>query len=167
MSPWRSKALKLRPLRRYFRSIYGKDPICQLVAVRKNESARRKKIYDFSKEHKYNPISNPEYFLVRDSEYGSSYKAFPIINWSDDDVKTFLHERGFQIMKQYEDFGVSGCYWCPFYQRGIYERILRVYPDIYDEIIALEEELGKPSVSGKKFLGDIKANMYTTQWLEK
>ena len=143
-----SSRLKMRPATAYFRKIHGLATLYKLTGIRRFESSRRVKIYP---AHRY---------FQEDGEHSGSYIVHPLLDWEDADVERFLEERGFEINENYKPFGVSGCYWCPFYQEDIYRRILKTYPNIYDEIISLERELGKPSVIGHRFLGDIKAEVF-------
>ncbi len=140
-----SSRLKLRPARAYLRKIYGNAALYKLTGVRRFESSRRVQIYSANQ------------YIQEDWEHSGSYIVHPLLDWTDDDVKQFLNMRDFEINKNYKPFGVSGCYWCPFYEEKIYRRILKVYPNIYDEIISLEHEMGKPSVINHRFLGDIKS----------
>lgn len=139
-----SSRLKLRPARAYFRKLYGLTPIYKLSGVRLYESNRRAQIYKGDKD------------IQADWEHSGSFIVNPIRLWTDDDVRVFLKQHAFSINKNYKPFGVSGCYWCPFYEKAIYCRIMKVYPDIYDDIIALENELQKPSVAGNNWLGKMK-----------
>lgn len=141
---WCTSRLKLRPARAYFRKLYGRDALYKLTGVRKEESSRRAKIY------------GGKDVFEEDYEHSGSYMVHPILEWTDNDVKKFLKSINFEINENYKPCGVSGCYYCPFYQVEIYENILRTYPNIYDDIIALEKEIGKPSVSGNKYLWKIK-----------
>ena len=142
-----SSRLKIRPARAYLRKLYGKKHMYRMNGVRKPESTRRTKMYKDAL-----PID-------KDGDLAGSFKVMPILEWTDDDVKEFLAENNVSIHKQYSEFGVSGCAYCPFYQVYIFQKILNVYPNIYDNIIKLEEELGQPAVKGHIFLGDIKKEM--------
>ena len=137
--------LKIRASRRYLRKIHGLKTMFRLNGVRQQESSRRKKMY------KESP------FVVPDGDLSGSYIVYPILEWTGDNIKEYLSINNFEVHKQYSAFGVSGCAYCPFYQKDIYFRILNAYPDIYDELIKLEDEIGKPAVSGNLYLKDIKA----------
>jgi len=139
-----SSRLKLRPQRVYWRQVYGNAKLYKLNGVRRFESTRRIKIYHGDKA------------VVPDSEHAGSYMIAPILNWSKWDVIEYLKQKEFKVNKNYTPFGVSGCYYCPFYEEAIYRKIIPVYPNIYDGIIELEKEMGKPSVNGLRYLGDIK-----------
>lgn len=146
-----SSRLKLRPARRYLKKIYGRKHIYKMNGVRKSESSRRQKIYATK------PAIYPDY------EASGHFLVEPIRDWKGADVVEYLEENNFEVQKLYGEVGVSGCAYCPFYQEEIYQRILNIYPDIYDEIIALEDEIGKPSVNGGKFLHQIKDNFFANR----
>ena len=166
--PFCSIYLKIRPARHYFRSVYGKQTLYKLVAVRKSESTRRSSMYDWKRRKaKYYPVVDEKFNIIRDDEHRGSFMVYPILHWTDQNVLDFLEKKKFKVEKDYEDFGVSGCYWCPFYQESIYRRVLEAYPNIYDEIIALEKRLGKPSVGGKKFLWQIKESFMAESKLDE
>jgi len=139
-----SSRLKLRPSRKYLRGLYGFKHIYRVNGVRKKESSRRSKIYK----------DKPP--IRKDWENSGHFLVEPILEWSGADVKEYLAENNFEPMELYNDFGVSGCAYCPFYQKEIYQRILNVYPDIYDKIIEVEDELKTQSVMGHLSLRDIK-----------
>jgi len=141
---WCSTRLKLRPERAYLRRIYGNTPLYKCTGVRRAESDRRKKIYKLKSS------------IEPDWEHSGSFMVHPLINWTDGDVKNYLKSVNFEINENYKPYGVSGCYYCPFYQPSIYMKILKGLPNIYDEIIEMEGILKKPSVNGNRFLGDIK-----------
>lgn len=139
-----SSRLKLRPARRYLRKIYGRKHVYKVNGVRRSESSRRKKIY----------ATKP--YIYPDYEASGHFLVEPIRNWTGEDVTDYLNKNNFGVQKLYEEFGVSGCAYCPFYQPEIYQRILVVYPNIYDKIIEVEDELKKPSVAGNIFLHQLK-----------
>lgn len=141
-----SSRLKLRPAGRYFRNLYGRKHLYKVNGVRKSESSRRQKIY------KDKPAIRPDW------EISGHFLVEPIHDWTGRDVRDFLDENNFVVQKQYSAFGVSGCGYCPFYQVEIYQRVLSVYPDFYDKIIELEDEIGKPAVGGNRFLHELRDN---------
>jgi phosphoadenosine phosphosulfate reductase len=142
--PWCSGRLKIRPGRAYMRRLFGDKTIYKLTGLRRLESSRRKSMYP-----KGSQISS-------DPEHSGSYIVHPILDWTDGDVASFLHDKGMlNHNKLYDNVGVSGCYWCPFYQPSIIERIARTYPGIYKSIIELEEEVGKPACGNHTFLRNI------------
>lgn len=146
-----SSRLKLRPSRKYLRGIYGKKHIYRVNGVRRSESPRRKKIYKNT-----DPIrpdwENAGHFLVE-----------PILDWTGTDVQEYLKENNFEVQSLYNEFGVSGCAYCPYYQAEIYQRILNVYPNIYDDIIAVEDELGKASVAGMIRLHELRDDFFANR----
>jgi 3'-phosphoadenosine 5'-phosphosulfate sulfotransferase (PAPS reductase)/FAD synthetase len=139
-----SSRLKLRPARKYLRKIYGRKHVYKMNGVRKSESSRRQKIYATK------PVIRPDY------EASGHFLVEPIRDWTGQEVVDFLAENNFEVQKLYDDVGVSGCAYCPFYQVSIYQRILNLYPNIYDEIIEVEDEIGKPSVTGGVFLHQLR-----------
>lgn len=139
-----SSRLKLRPARKYLRNIYGRKHVYKVNGVRRSESSRRQKIYATK------PVIRPDY------EASGHFLVEPIRDWTGLDVVNYLEENNFEIQKLYENVGVSGCAYCPFYQVSIYQRILNLYPNIYDEIIEVEDEIGKPSVNGGIFLHQLR-----------
>ena len=44
----------------------------------------------------------------------------------------------------------------PFYEEKIYERVMRIRPEVYDEVIALEKEIGKDAGTGYINLGKLR-----------
>lgn len=146
-----SSRLKLRPSRAYLRKLYGFKHIYRVNGVRKSEGSRRMKIY------KDKPAIRPDW------ENSGHFLVEPLHDWTGQDVKDYLAENNFKVQKLYNEFGVSGCAYCPFYQVEIYQRILNVYPDIYDPIIEVEDELKKPSVGGNRFLHQIKDDFFANR----
>jgi len=146
-----SSRLKLRPARKYLRKLYGRKHVYKVNGVRKAESSRRQKIY----------ATKP--FIYPDYEASGHFLVEPIREWTGQDVVDYLNENNFEVQKLYGEFGVSGCAWCPFYQVKIYQRILNVYPNIYDEIIELEDEIKKPSVNGGIFLHQLKDDFFANR----
>lgn len=146
-----SSRLKLRPARKYLRGIYGRKHVYKMNGVRRSESSRRQKIY-----------ANKPY-IYPDYEASGHFLVEPIRNWSGQEVVDFLSENNFEVQKLYEEVGVSGCAYCPFYQQDIYFRILNIYPTIYDEIIQVEDEIKKPSVNGGIFLHQLKDEFFSNR----
>lgn len=139
--PWCSTQLKVRPSRHYMRRLWGFDAIYKLTGVRALESGRRRRIY------------RGRNLVEKDGEHSGSFMVHPILSWTDSDVDIFLAERGMLFDNAlYSKVGVSGCFWCPFYQDSIIERIERTFPGIYDQVIEVEREVGKPSLRDKRYL---------------
>ena len=124
----------------------AKAHLYKLIGVRRFESSRRKWLY-------LRYCDNP---IRPDGEHKGTFEVFPILSWSDDDVKNYIQAKGLPTSTLYRDWGVSGCSWCPFYGSSIYLNVLRHLPNHYDRIIALEEKLGQPSVLGQVWLRDLK-----------
>jgi 3'-phosphoadenosine 5'-phosphosulfate sulfotransferase (PAPS reductase)/FAD synthetase len=145
---WCCRDLKLRPQKKLINATFGKGTYYRLEGIRRFESARRKNIY-----RQY-----VETFMRPDDEFKGSWEVYPILNWSDDDVKKYIELKKLPVLKLYKEFGVSGCSWCPFYSPELYAGVIRQLPDwgIYKRIIEWEEKLNIPSVQGGVFLRDIK-----------
>lgn len=144
---WCLIRLKVRPQRAYLRSVYGYECIYKLSGVRRYESSRRRAMY------------KPSAFTAPDQEHSGSFLVSPILNWRDEDVLEYLTQHPkIEPNPGYHQYGVSGCKWCPYYQPEIYQRVHALHPGIYDDIIALENEIGKPSVTGHLWLGELIRN---------
>jgi phosphoadenosine phosphosulfate reductase len=146
IATWCCRDLKLRPEKKLLQKLYGKGTFYKLEGIRMWESTRRKAIY---KE-----VS--EVALREDGEHKGSYEVFPILKWNDSDVLNYLAMKGLPTSGLYNEFGVSGCSWCPFYQPDIYRRVLAKLPNHYDRFIEWEKKLKQPSVNGHVYLRDIK-----------
>ena len=142
-SIWCNRDLKVRPQKKVLNRLFGKGKFYKMVGVRKSESARRRKMH--SKGN----------FFAEDYQVGTDILAYPILNWTTDDVINYLKEKKLPTSSLYKKYGISGCYWCPFYQASIYRRILKDHPNLYDPFIDWEEKLG-PSVNGYIYLRDLK-----------
>ncbi|KKM17398.1 hypothetical protein LCGC14_1676140 [marine sediment metagenome] len=153
IATWCCRDLKLRPQKKMLIQVFGKGTFYKLEGIRLSESVRRKYMY---KEYTGNPIRE-------DGEFRGSYEVFPIINWTDRDVLNYLEMKGLPTMRHYQEFGLSGCAFCPFYQPDIYKQVLGKYPDypLYKRVIEWENRLDKPSVGGYYFLRDIKREILT------
>ena len=140
---WCRIRLKIRPCRAHLRKKFGYVPLYKLVGIRRSESSRRRKLY------------KQQIFSLPDEEHSGSFFVKPILNWTDLDVKRYLKAEGVEPNPAYEKYGVADCKWCPYYQPSIYRRINSLHPGIYDDIIELEQEIGKPSVTGHLWLKDV------------
>jgi 3'-phosphoadenosine 5'-phosphosulfate sulfotransferase (PAPS reductase)/FAD synthetase len=143
-STWCNRDLKVRPQRKRLVREFGEGQFYKLVGVRKYESTRRKKMHKAGR------------FFATDYQTGKDTLVYPLLKWTSSDVRNYLKAQGLPVSALYKRFGVSGCFWCPFYQVKIYKRILRALPDLYDEFIEWEIKLGAPSVIGQVYLRDLK-----------
>lgn len=144
---WCNRDLKVRPQLKVLRRLYGKGVFYKMVGVRKWESSRRKKMHRENKP------------IVTDYHTGNDFLVYPILQWTGSDVLRYLEMKGLPTSGLYKKYGVSGCYWCPFYQPSIYRKILKDYPHLYDEVIRWEIKLNEPSVNNHIWLRDIVAEM--------
>jgi len=146
---WCSRDLKFRPQKRLLTKLYGKGRFFKLNGVRRFESTRRKAMH----------IKTPRKgFMIPDYDVPHDIMVFPILNWTSENVREYLRQNRIHIPENplYKRSGVSGCYWCPFYQPSIYEQIISQNPTMYDRFIEWEEKLDFPSVNGFQWLRDIK-----------
>jgi len=146
---WCNRDLKIRPQKKMLNKQLGKCRFFKLNGVRRYESRRRTKM------HKNTPKSG---FMLPDYNVSQDIMVFPILNWKSQTIKDYLESEGIAIKQSplYKEYGVSGCFWCPFYQRSIYEKILRKNPNLYDKFIEWEEKLGQPSANGFVWLREVK-----------
>jgi len=142
-SLWCNRDLKVRPQRKRLIKEYGKGIYYKLVGVRRYESTRRRKMHEAGS------------FYAEDYQTGGDILVYPLLNWTSADVKNYLKVAGLSTSSLYKKYGVSGCYWCPFYQASIYRKVLADLPNLYDKFIEWEEELGA-SVNGYIYLRDLK-----------
>lgn len=144
---WCNRDLKIRPQKRVLNRVFGNQLFFKLNGVRRYESSRRMKIHRGTKD-----------FMRPDYHVSKGVMVFPLLNWTDGNIREYLKMRAIHVAVNplYEKYGVSGCYWCPFYQKEIYERIIPQNPNLYDEFIKWEVKLNKPSVSGLVWLKDLK-----------
>jgi len=153
---WCSIWLKQRVMKAYWRQFYdNKTVLYKLNGVRMFESPVRLWKYGKYKHYKKHVVDGNKY-LRYDREHNPCQLVYPILDWTDADVVDYLDKENIKIHYGYKVFGVSGCKWCPVHKYDTFKKILSIYPNIYDDIIELEEKIGKPSVENKYFLKDIK-----------
>lgn len=153
---WCSCWCKQRVMKNYWRSIYSaKTVLYKLNGVRMFESPTRLWKYGNPKHYERFAI-NGSYFLRHDNEHRPCICVYPIIEWTTEDVVEFITSRDVELHTGYKLFGVSGCKWCPVHTPEIYKKILSVHPDLYDDFIALEEEIDRPAIQGEVWLRDLK-----------
>lgn len=141
---WCSGRLKFRPARAKLRTLFGQAALYKFTGVRRQESSRRRLMYKADEP------------VMPDPEHSGSFMVHPIINWSDGDVLAYLGQHDVKLISPlYKSTGVSGCFYCPFYQPAIIKRVERVFPGIYEPMIELEAEVGKPALGNHRWLKDV------------
>jgi phosphoadenosine phosphosulfate reductase len=145
---WCSRDLKFRAQKKLLNRMYGKTKLFKLNGVRASESARRTKM------HRNTPKTD---FMKPDWDVHGDVLVYPILNWTDENISDYLKINKIRVKKNplYAKYGVSGCYWCPFYQASIYEKIAKQCPRLYDKFIEWEKKLNEPSVNGYQWLSTI------------
>jgi len=146
-STWCSRDLKIRPQVKTLQQNFGRGTLYKLNGVRRWESGRRRVLYPSSR------------LISPDPEHKGSFQVQPLLNWTGADVENYLKMKGLPSSGLYKRYGVSGCFYCPFYQTSIYRGVLRSLPNIYDEFIEWEGKLQAPSVIGEIYLRDLKAEV--------
>jgi phosphoadenosine phosphosulfate reductase len=142
-SLWCNRDLKVRPQKKILDREFGRGTFYKMVGVRKFESSRRLRMHREGR------------FFARDYQVGVDVLAYPMLNWEDHHVLEYLEAKRLPTSSLYNRYGVSGCYWCPFYQADIYRSILRDQPALFDRFIEAERIHG-PSVNNYTYLGEIK-----------
>lgn len=142
---WCSIWCKQRPAKQLIRKKWGKKPIYKFVGVKIADSPRRKHIYGNAavQERLGGRWVRP------DREMPGTFVTYPILEWTSDDCKAYIRANGLDLHDGYKLFGVSGCAWCPVYKPETVRKIARVYPHIYDKLIAAEQDIGKPAWTHK------------------
>jgi len=143
---WCSRDLKWRPQKKVLEKEFEKGVFYKLNAVRKNESSRRNKIY------KGNDFFKPDY------DTNNDIMVFPLLNWNTSFRDRFIEKNEIKIPTKnyYKKYGVSSCYWCRFYQAYIYIKVLKDFPNLYNDFIKWEKILNKPSVAKNIWLSNLK-----------
>lgn len=152
VTPWCQRDLKTRSEAKMLRREYGKGTFYKLVGVRRWESSRRHSIYARSG-------------FIRPDGDSSGFLVYPLVNWRDDDVANYLKAEGLPTSGLYPKYGVSGCYYCPFYPPELYLRVMKHEPNLYDRFIEWENILHAPAVQGQNYLRDLKAGLEFRQTL--
>ncbi|RLG47722.1 MAG: hypothetical protein DRN92_02630 [Thermoproteota archaeon] len=134
-SLWCRYYLKIEPLRKFFRSI--KPPAITYLGIRLAESSQRRKFY--SSNTSFSSIRNMK---LRFDEKTNTWQFFPILEWSDIQVKRYLKEQRIKINPCYKLYGFSSCYFCPFIRkREFYLKLKARHPDLFSKIIKAERSL--------------------------
>lgn len=125
---WCRDWLKIKPMKKYV----GGRIVLGAVGVRRSESTWRSKNY---KRH----------FAV--GETGP--QIYPILEWSRAQRDAYIKKYNIPVNPCYEKYGVSGCYYCPYYDQKIYLRIKSANPELFMKLVELEKLLGTPILKGR------------------
>jgi len=153
---WCSIWLKQRLMKQYWRQFYdNKTILYKLNGVRMFESPVR--LWKYGKEKHYKRhIVDGNKFIRYDREHIPARLVYPILEFNDLNVLEYLKKENITIHEGYKLFGVSGCKYCPVHKAEVYKKILNVYPNLYNDIIELENKIKKPAVENKYYLADLK-----------
>lgn len=160
---WCSIWLKQRVMKSFWRKKFGKDRVLYKInGVRMFESKVRLWKYGDEKHFtKYSVDGTP--YLRYDNEHKPCITVLPIVEWTDEDVVEFLKREKVEIHAGYKKYGFSGCKWCPVHKRENYVKALEIDINLYDDIIKLEAEIGRPAGPDGEFLSDIKKEVIRKQ----
>jgi 3'-phosphoadenosine 5'-phosphosulfate sulfotransferase (PAPS reductase)/FAD synthetase len=119
-SRWCCKTLKIQPITKFLKSITG--PKIVFDGIRGAESATRAKYLPVWFHPSFNCLS-----------------VSPIFNWSNEDIHSYIKEKALPKSPAFK-LGTSGECWCGAYKkRSDFEDLYRVHPEIYNELIKVEE----------------------------
>jgi len=131
---WCRKYLKGFPVKKYYKEIYRgeRKKVINHIGISINDSHMRKKMYS-------------QYEYVDDiRKYGYAWVEFnyPLLKWTDFQKRRYTRENEIPKNPAYNLLGKSGCYFCPFYPLKYYKKLRGAYPDIFNHLACLEEEIG-------------------------
>lgn len=166
-SRWCSIWLKQRVMKSFWRKKHDKSKVLYKInGVRMFESSVRKWKYGDEKHFvKYSVDGTP--YLRYDNEHKPCITVLPIVEWTGEDVSQFLKNENVEIHKGYKKYGFSGCKWCPVHKRCDIVKALNVDICLYDDIIELENKIGKPAGSKGEYLSDIKKEVEASKLSSK
>ena len=120
--------------------------LCSIVGVRKAESAKRHKRTAFEAKNKTTLKKNKslidDYFEERCQSVGSSsvIQLKPIIDWSDDDVWSYIHKYDLPVNPEYRTKKRVGCLVCPKANFTSNAKTLLLHPKIINAFIIAREK---------------------------
>lgn len=118
---------------------------CSIVGVRKAESAKRKKRTAFEAKNKTTLKKNKalidDYFEENCQSVGTAsiIQLKPIIDWSDDDVWSYIHKYNLPINPEYKKRKRVGCIVCPKANFTSNAKALLENPKLIDAFIIARE----------------------------
>lgn len=132
---WCRKILKLDPIRDFYNNleqycIPGDEPLAEFIGISIHDSAPRKRIY-----------RQPN----RIRRWGRKFVecVYPLLKWTDEKKKRYMKENRIPLNPVYDTFGLSGCYFCPYYHEPDYLRLRRFHPELFNKLLECEEQIGK------------------------
>ena len=75
--------------------------VCVMTGIRTQESLRRYRVIAGKKN---------DHFVNSKAEYRNSYRAFPIYDWSSEDVWQLVHDKGYDYNQTYDVFNKTSLY---------------------------------------------------------
>jgi len=117
---WCCYHLKLKPMIEFTRKL--RPQRCEVTGLRRAESARRSKMV--------------QWFLVKKNQ---TFKYAPIIDWTDEDVDSYIHEHSLKVNELYSLINTSGECICGVYTSVHKLQLIRgKWPDFFKQFVTLE-----------------------------
>lgn len=115
---WCVELLKTRPVSRYLSSLPG--PKVRMFGTKATDSKRRARVY-------------PTALVSR----GVFLDAYPVLNWTDDEIWDYLRENNIPVNPCYGLYGTSRCWVCPGNEvvPNYLERLGRHHPEFVDRLM--------------------------------
>lgn len=127
---WCLRELKQKPLRKLMKR-YGWDTALAW-GIRRQESTQRMRSPYYQKK------------VMADRRL-KVMVLYPILDWSDNDVLSYIHKNKLPVNPCYKIYGVNGnCYYCPFItKKSYYIRLRTNHPELFANIIEAEQAMRK------------------------
>jgi len=130
---WCRKLLKLDLLKNYYNSF--DELVTEYLGISLHDSAPRARMYkNFPKSRQWGRKT--------------VFCNFPLLEWPDEKKKEYMRENHIPENPVYKTFGLSGCYFCPYYHEKDYLRLKKYYPALFQKLCHYE------AVTGKRALPD-------------
>ena len=125
---WCRKQLKMDVLKKFYNSF--EEPLREFIGISRKDSGVRKDLYsEPSKERNWGK-------KIVQCEY-------PLLDWSDERKKNYMKAHGIPENPIYKTFGLSGCYFCPFYHEPDFIRLLQTHPELFHTLLYYERAFQK------------------------
>jgi len=122
---WCRRFLKIKPIKKFLSKYHGWK-VC-VLGIRRRESPQR--------------FTAPWYRKVFDRHrvFKFTYNLLPILNWTDEEVNSYLKRNNIPVNPCYKLYGTSGCYYCPFVaNKTHYLNLKRLHPELFQKIVEAE-----------------------------
>jgi len=125
---WCRKQLKMDVLKKFYNSF--EEPLLEFIGISQKDSGVRKRLY---KEPK------------KERKWGKKMVQceYPLLHWSDEKKKNYMCMHNIPRNPVYKTFGLSGCYFCPFYHEPDFMRLLQTHPELFHKLLSHERAFHK------------------------